>query len=232
MGRGFEPHPPHHGNTAGQPAFASRRYVWPSNWWGRGVELTHFAGAGVHQLSRALQPHGPGATASPDDDVLECWRALVSRAFVSRCRGGEDQRQACHRPGHQGLGRRGRTRLRRRSAPQAWAEARWGRPRASGSGANRRDPPGGPGRTRRTRSRQSLGSDSSCHPCLRRVKVHDSARKHGVEPDDAVHAAEHAFCSSVTWTRTTRHVRYASASTPTAGVSRSSCSASTAATGC
>lgn len=25
------------------------------------------------------------------------------------------------------------------------------------------------------------------------MKVHDSARKHGVEPDDAVHAAEHAL---------------------------------------
>ena len=24
------------------------------------------------------------------------------------------------------------------------------------------------------------------------MRVHDSARKHGVEPDDAVHAAEHA----------------------------------------
>ena len=24
------------------------------------------------------------------------------------------------------------------------------------------------------------------------MKVHDSARKHGVDPDDAVHAAEHA----------------------------------------
>ena len=25
------------------------------------------------------------------------------------------------------------------------------------------------------------------------MKVHDSARKHGVDPDDAVHAAEHAL---------------------------------------
>lgn len=25
------------------------------------------------------------------------------------------------------------------------------------------------------------------------MKVHDSARRHGVEPDDAVHAAEHAI---------------------------------------
>ena len=25
------------------------------------------------------------------------------------------------------------------------------------------------------------------------MKVHDSVRKHGVEPDDAVHAAEHAL---------------------------------------
>lgn len=48
------------------------------------------------------------------------------------------------------------------------------------------------GRTSRTRSCESLGSDPSSHPRLRRLKVHDAARKHGIDPADAVHAAERA----------------------------------------
>lgn len=40
------------------------------------------------------------------------------------------------------------------------------------------------------------------------MRVHDSARKHGVEPDDAVHAAEHAvFVSDLDENRPARQLR-------------------------
>jgi hypothetical protein len=61
------------------------------------------------------------------------------------------------------------------------------------------------------------------------VKVHDSARKHGIDPQAAIHAAEHAvFVSDLNDDSPARQLRLGS--TPPAASSRSWCFASTAAT--
>jgi hypothetical protein len=59
------------------------------------------------------------------------------------------------------------------------------------------------------------------------VKVDDAARKHGIDPQDAIHAAEHAvFVSDLD--EDSPAGNYAWDSTPLEACSRSSCSASTA----
>ena len=61
------------------------------------------------------------------------------------------------------------------------------------------------------------------------MKVHDSARKHGIDPQDAIHAAEHAvFVSDLDDDNPARQLRLGFDTL--AASSRSSCSASTAAT--